>query len=145
MFDPYQVWLGIPKDQQPPNHYQLLGISPAEHDRKSIEEAMIRQTARVRIYQGGPQGRLCTDLLNQIAEAGTVLLDPAKRQKYDEQLVALLPETPEISIPSDVGPTKPPHVDGLLIAKLAAFGLAVLFFISGFVLFVVAAWLRRRG
>jgi hypothetical protein len=148
MFDPYQAWLGISKDQQPPNHYQLLGISPADHDRKSIEEAMIRQTARVRIYQGGPQGRLCTELLNQIAEAGTILLDPAKRQKYDEQIVqptALSPGTLELPADAVMGPAGATRIDGLLLAKLAAFALAILFFLSGFVLFIVAAWLHRRG
>ena len=25
-FDPYRIWLGIPADQQPPSHYQLLGV-----------------------------------------------------------------------------------------------------------------------
>src|ERR1051326_674596 len=86
MFDPYQTWLGIPREQQPPNHYRLLGISPQERDRKVIEEAMIRQMSRIRIYQGGPHARLCSDLLNQIAEAGTTLQDPLKRTRYDEQL-----------------------------------------------------------
>ncbi len=86
MFDPYQAWLGIPKEQRPPTYYQLLGISPSERERKVIEESIIRQTARVRVFQSGPQARLCSDVLNQIAEAGTILLDPAKRKCYDEQL-----------------------------------------------------------
>ena len=25
-FDPYRKWLGIPPQEQPPNHYRLLGI-----------------------------------------------------------------------------------------------------------------------
>ena len=25
--DPYHVWLGIPPEEQPPNHYRLLGIA----------------------------------------------------------------------------------------------------------------------
>ena len=25
-FDPYYKWLGIPPEEQPPNHYRLLGI-----------------------------------------------------------------------------------------------------------------------
>ena len=24
-FDPYHIWLGIPPEEQPPNHYRLLG------------------------------------------------------------------------------------------------------------------------
>ena len=26
-FDPYDQWLGIPAQEQPPNHYRLLGVS----------------------------------------------------------------------------------------------------------------------
>ena len=26
-FDPYRKWLGIPPQEQPPNHYRLLGIA----------------------------------------------------------------------------------------------------------------------
>ncbi len=32
MFDAYHRWLGIPKDQRPPTHYQLLAIPPDEKD-----------------------------------------------------------------------------------------------------------------
>ena len=27
-FDPYESWLGIPPEDQPPNHYRLLGLKP---------------------------------------------------------------------------------------------------------------------
>lgn len=86
MFDPYHKWLGIPPDQRPPSHYQLLGISPTEKDREVIREAGIRQTAHLRTYQTGPQAAECTKLLNEVALAQTVLLDPAKRKDYDAKL-----------------------------------------------------------
>ena len=86
MFDPYHKWLGIPKDQRPPTIYQLLGISPGETDRDVIEEAALRQTAHVRTYQIGPRGAECTKLLNEISQARTILLNPAKRQEYDTRL-----------------------------------------------------------
>jgi WD40 repeat protein len=88
MFDPYHKWLGIHPDHRPPTHYQLLGISPDEQDREVIEEAAIRQTAHVRTYQLGPHAADCTRILNEIAQARTTLLNPAKRKDYDTRLAA---------------------------------------------------------
>jgi hypothetical protein len=95
MFDPYHKWLGIPKEQQPPTHYQLLGISPTEKDVEVIEEAVIRQTTHLRTYQSGPNAQECAKLLNEVAQARITLLDPAKRRQYDEQLAAKVgPKSP---------------------------------------------------
>jgi hypothetical protein len=86
MFDPYFKWLGIPEVWRPPTHYQLLGISPDEHDPKVIEEAVISQTSLVRVFQLGPYCQECTRVLNEIAVARTVLLNPVKRRDYDASL-----------------------------------------------------------
>src|SRR5262245_14703378 len=86
MFDPYHKWLGIPKDQRPPTHYQLLGIAFGETDVEVIDEAAVRQTTHVRAYQIGPRAQECTKLLNEIAQAKTTLINPAKRKAYDEHL-----------------------------------------------------------
>jgi hypothetical protein len=86
MFDPYHKWLGIPKPQRPPTYYQLLGIAPDETDLEVIKEAAIRQTTHVRAYQIGPHAVECTQLLNEIAQARQILLNPAKRQEYDRKL-----------------------------------------------------------
>jgi hypothetical protein len=149
MFDPYQAWLGIPKEQQPPNFYQLLGISPLEQDRRVIDEAIIRQTARVRIYQNGPQARLCTDILNKIAEAGTVLLDPTKRRRYDEHLLRPTEANPFADLgaaPPAPSPSRPAasRLSPLLWVKIAVFAVAAFFFLSGFALFLVAVFLSVR-
>lgn len=85
MFDPYLQWMCIPKGPRPPTHYQLLGIAPDERDAEVIKEAALRQTTQVRVYQTGPQGTLCTRLLNEIAEARAVLLNPHMRDEYDAQ------------------------------------------------------------
>ena len=68
-FDPYEEWLGIPKTQQPPTIYQLLGLSQDETDPEAIDEAVIRVTAFVRDFQIGPHAEACTRLLNEIAKA----------------------------------------------------------------------------
>jgi hypothetical protein len=86
MFDPYHEWLGLPRDQQPPTYYQLLGIAPDESNAAVIDEAALRQTARIRIYQTGVHGEECTRLLNEIAEARTVLVHPVKRKEYDARV-----------------------------------------------------------
>src|SRR5262245_44075820 len=91
MFDPYHKWLGIPKDQRPPTYYQLLGIGFGESDKEVIEEAIIRQTTYLRGYQTGPHAADCTRLLNEIAQAGTVLANPAKREEYYAKLAASKP------------------------------------------------------
>src|SRR3954463_5244348 len=88
MFDPYHKWLGIPADQRPPTCYQLLGVCPSESDPEVIEEMALRQTAHVRTYQTGPHAAACTRLLNEIARARAVLLNPARRRAYAARLVA---------------------------------------------------------
>lgn len=91
MFDPYHKWMGIPKGERPPTHYQLLGISADEQDAEVIKEAALRQTAHVRGYQTGPHAELCTRLLNEIAQARAVLLNPKQRAEYDAALAAAAP------------------------------------------------------
>jgi len=88
MFDPYHKWLGLPKSQRPPTFYQLLGVAPDESDADVIKEVALRQTSHVRTYQTGPHADECTRLLNEIAQARAVLLDPAARKKYDAQLAS---------------------------------------------------------
>lgn len=86
MFDPYRKWLGIPEDQRPPTHYQLLGIAADEHDIDVIEAAVLRQSAFVRNFQSGQHAEEATKLLNEIAAARLCLVDRKKRAKYDAEL-----------------------------------------------------------
>lgn len=86
MFDPYRKWLGIPEDQRPPTHYQILGISPDERDVEVIEAAVLRQSAFVRNFQSGKHADDATRLLNEIAAARVCLVDRQKRAKYDAEL-----------------------------------------------------------
>jgi len=43
-FDSYHKWLGIPPEEQPPNHYRLLGIPPFESDPDIIDAAAMSRT-----------------------------------------------------------------------------------------------------
>jgi formylglycine-generating enzyme required for sulfatase activity len=85
-FDPYHKWLGIPKDERPPTLYQLLGISPTETDVEVISAAVDRQQAFVTQFQGGPHHDAAASILLELAEARSILLDHAKRRKYDKKL-----------------------------------------------------------
>jgi hypothetical protein len=84
MLDPYHKWLGIPREPRPPSYYQMLGVDPRETDPEVLEEMAIRQTSHVRTYQTGPHAEECRCLLNEIAQARRILLDPTRRRVYDQ-------------------------------------------------------------
>ena len=52
-FDPYFKWLGIAPDEQPPNHYRLLGIHEFEHDADVIANTADQRMAYLRTFQMG--------------------------------------------------------------------------------------------
>ncbi|MFO0901728.1 MAG: hypothetical protein U0939_01940 [Pirellulales bacterium] len=87
-FDPYRKWLGIPAEEQPPNHYRLLGIPLFESDLDVIENAAHRQMVYVRTFQHGKHAELSQRLLNELASAKVCLLTPDRKQAYDLQLHA---------------------------------------------------------
>ena len=68
-FDPYYKWLGIPPEEQPPNHYRLLGLRLFESDPEVIESASDQRMAHLRTYQTGQYSALSQKLLNEVAGA----------------------------------------------------------------------------
>jgi hypothetical protein len=85
-FDPYYKWLGIPPQEQPPNHYRLLAINLFESDADVIEAAADRQMSHLRSYQTGKHSAESQKLLNECAAARVALLNPQKKADYDGQL-----------------------------------------------------------
>ena len=85
-FDPYYKWLGIPPEEQPPNHYRLLAVRPLESDGDVIESAADARMAHLRTYQAGKHSALSQKLLNEVASAKVCLLNPDKKAQYDAQL-----------------------------------------------------------
>ena len=67
---------------QPPDHFALLGLKRREGNTAAIEGALPRQTTFVRQFQTGVHEQDATRLLNEIAAAGDVLLDPQQRGAY---------------------------------------------------------------
>lgn len=87
-FDPYYMWLGIPPTEQPPSHYRLLGISELEANDQVIQNAADQRMAHLRTVQAGEHAKEAAQLLNEISLARVILLNPDKKQAYDQDLRA---------------------------------------------------------
>ncbi|MBN2296336.1 MAG: hypothetical protein JXM70_28160, partial [Pirellulales bacterium] len=86
-FDPYYKWLGIPPEEQPANHYQLLGIKWFEDNVDVISAAVDRQMLHLRTYQIGEYSDLSQRLMNEVVSAKICLLDPKRKAVYDQKLL----------------------------------------------------------
>jgi hypothetical protein len=84
----------IPNRQPSRTYYQVLDISPDEHDPRVIEEAALGCSGQVRVYQLTCEAE-CTQRMNEIAQALITLLDPVRRREYDRGLGK--PPSPAVS------------------------------------------------
>ncbi|MEI8375787.1 MAG: hypothetical protein WCJ35_23440 [Planctomycetota bacterium] len=105
-FDPYHKWLGIRPEEQPANHYRLLGITLFEDDLDTITHAADQRMAHVKSFQTGQHSTLSQKLLNEIAASRICLLNPEKKANYDESLRQLIdsPDIPLETTPSVSSP-----------------------------------------
>src|SRR5688572_18993677 len=85
-FDPYYTWLGIPTEEQPPDHYRLLGVRRFESNDEVIVNAADQRMAYLRTFQTGKRSKESQQLLNEIAAAQVCLLSREKKRAYDEGL-----------------------------------------------------------
>jgi hypothetical protein len=123
-FDPYEAWLEIPPEEQPADHYRLLGLARFETDLGRIAAAADQRMARVRSYQMGPRGAYTQKILNELATARVHLLDAADKAQYDRELAAHLaslqaarrsqaaalhPEPPPVATPAAQPDAATPH------------------------------------
>lgn len=107
-FDPYHKWLGIPPKDQPPHHYRLLGVEAFESDFDVIENAADQRMRHVRSFQSGKHGAESQRLLNEIAAAKVLLLNPDQKTAYDAKLRAsLMPAMPAMPQPMMPLPMQP--------------------------------------
>lgn len=84
--DAYHEWLGIPPEEQPPNHYRLLGLRLFEDNKEVISNAAARQMKYLRTLAVSEHVDLAQKLLNEVAEAKVCLWDAAKKASYDARL-----------------------------------------------------------
>jgi hypothetical protein len=85
-FNPYHKWLGIRPEDQPPNHYRLLGVEPFEEDREVIESAANQRMSYLQDLAVGPHVEASQRLLNEISAARRCLLNPEQKAAYDQKL-----------------------------------------------------------
>jgi hypothetical protein len=85
-FDPYHLWLQVPKDSRPPTHYQLLGLAVGEKNPEVIRQATLMRSAYVRHFQNGPNAADANRILEELAEASRVLLDDELRTAYEAKV-----------------------------------------------------------
>jgi len=83
-FDAYHAWLGIPPDEQPPNHYRLLGLRLFESDANAISNAADQ---RMMYLRSMGNNNIAQGLLNEVSAARVCLLSAAK-DAYDRGLRA---------------------------------------------------------
>jgi len=107
-FDPYYVWLGIPPEEQPPNHYRLLGLRRYENNADVISNAADRQMVYLRQFQAGERSGDAVRLLNVVSAARVCLLSSTDRNVYNQWLRTQPQQTPEMRIPSPIQPPIPP-------------------------------------
>ena len=111
-FDPYRKWLGIPSEEQPPNHYRLLGVGLFESDPDVISNAADRQMVHVRSFHTGQHARLSQQVLNELSAARVCLLDAEKRAAYDQQLRATISPALQSGPPPPRASQPPPRQGG---------------------------------
>jgi hypothetical protein len=85
-FDPYHKWLGIPPEEQPPNHYRLLAVKLFEADLDVIQAAADQRMSHLRNYQAGQFSALSQRILNEVTTAKLCLLNAEKKTAYDAEL-----------------------------------------------------------
>ncbi|QDT44933.1 Serine/threonine-protein kinase pkn1 [Gimesia alba] len=99
-FDPYQRWLGIPPQDQPPHFYRLLGLELFEEDPEIIKAAAENAIAFIQQNAFGEELQQSQRLLKDIEKVAAYLMSPPHKAKYDKKLKAKLGiSTPEVSAP----------------------------------------------
>lgn len=85
-FNPYLQWLDLSLETNQPDHYELLGLPAGESDTKRIALAAEQAATKVRSFRPGSHAAAWARLLDEIQMARLVLLDPARKAQYDQQL-----------------------------------------------------------
>ena len=102
-FNPYRVWLGIPANKLPADHYSLLGLETYESDPEVISSAADKVMSFVKTFQTGKYSQQSQQLLNEISAARVCLLNEKSKAEYDAQLRAK-----EQAGASNIGAVAPP-------------------------------------
>jgi hypothetical protein len=80
----YRQWLGVRYSH--PSYYGLLGLAELEPDEEVIQQAGRKAKRTLRAYQIGTYRAEALDLLQEIGQAVSVLVNAEKRREYDRDL-----------------------------------------------------------
>jgi pSer/pThr/pTyr-binding forkhead associated (FHA) protein len=89
--DFYNLWLKIPPNPLPPDHYTLLGLDLFQHDPALSEARGRHRFSLIKVYEDHPDREYregAHTVMSRIALAKTVLGNPVTKRQYDRQLVA---------------------------------------------------------
>ena len=115
-FDPYYIWLAIPPEDQPANHYRLLGLSDFEANDNVIDGAANRILSYLQQCTTGEHVAEAQALMNEISAVRLCLLNKEQKAAYDEELKETFPEA---EIASDPEPPPPPLLPEIITEEPA--------------------------
>ena len=126
--DYYTQWLGIARGTRPPDYYTLLALPRFVNARHAIEAAATAQLAKLDPHAIQPdrdRAAAATEIMNEVANARTVLSDPTQRNAYNDHIAQQLgiaelpsPDAPDMA-DTDIG-TPPLASDAPDLSDLAA-------------------------
>ena len=97
-FDPYFEWLDIPLNQRPINYYKFLGLIPPVSDPAEIEAACKSRRQQLQKEILGIHGAEARTLLNELKIISDTLLNPVRKEAYDQKLFKTNPASMEVKL-----------------------------------------------
>jgi hypothetical protein len=85
-FDPYRTWLGVRELRRPLNAYQILALATLESDMDLIRAAADLQRTTMDAKRFGASPQLWEQVRGELEEAIALLLDPLRKEEYDDAL-----------------------------------------------------------
>jgi len=84
-FDPYHKWFGIPRDEQPPDHYRLLRIQRFESDLDVIDNAYNTAMRELKTREN-ESADWVEQIGRELMSVRQCLLNAEKKSAYDDEL-----------------------------------------------------------
>jgi hypothetical protein len=81
----YESLLGVPSEIPTPDYYQLLGIGRDDVSEETVKDALVARLERLDASPGKGSS-LAQHLRRELQRARATLLDPARREAYEEQV-----------------------------------------------------------
>jgi len=119
-FDPYESWLNIPKQSQPPDPYVLLGLNQGESDVEAIRLGFERQYGLVRKYHLGAYAEPAQRLLEELSRAYQTLSTEQQRAGRARAPESTSYAPPPALVSHDAATTEPgDHSQGVIQSNTA--------------------------